>query len=77
MRLIVATHPAPAKKKKKRQVGVIRDGVVSELFLTNLPQSAFTASDVVSLYAAPVGPLKRPWKTKTSNKSRTAGAATR
>lgn len=50
VRIIVATHPAPAKKKKKRQVGLIRDGVVSELFLTNLPQSAFTASDVVSLY---------------------------
>jgi hypothetical protein len=50
VRIIVATHPAPAKKKKKRQVGVIRNGVVYELFLTNLPQSAFTASDVVSLY---------------------------
>ncbi len=50
VRIIVATHSAPAKKKKKRQVGVIRNGVVYELFLTNLPQSAFTASDVVSLY---------------------------
>ena len=50
VRVIVATHPAPTKKKKKRQVGLIRDGIVSELFLTNLPQSAFTASDVVSLY---------------------------
>jgi hypothetical protein len=50
VRVIVATHPAPTKKKKKRQVGLIRDGVVYELFLTNLPQSAFTASDVVSLY---------------------------
>jgi hypothetical protein len=50
VRIIVATHPAPAKKQKKRQVGVIRNGVVYELFLTNLPHSAFTASDVVSLY---------------------------
>jgi hypothetical protein len=50
MRIIVATHPAPAKKKKKRQVGLTRSGVVYELFLTKLPQSAFTASDVVSLY---------------------------
>jgi hypothetical protein len=50
VRIIVATHPAPTKKKKKRQVGLIRNGVVYELFLTNLPQSAFTASDVVSLY---------------------------
>jgi hypothetical protein len=50
VRVIVATHPAPTKKKKKRQVGLIRDGVVYELFLTNLPQRAFTASDAVSLY---------------------------
>lgn len=50
VRIIVATYPAPTKKKKKRKVGFIRDGVVYELFLTNLPQSAFTASDVVSLY---------------------------
>ncbi len=50
VRVIVATHLAPTKKKKKRKVGLIRDGVVYELFLTNLPQSAFTASDVVSLY---------------------------
>jgi hypothetical protein len=28
----------------------MRDGIVYELFLTNLPQSAFTASDVVLLY---------------------------
>ena len=50
VRVIVATHPAPTKEKKKRQVGLIRDGVVYELFWTNLPQSAFTTSDVVSLY---------------------------
>jgi hypothetical protein len=50
VRVIVATHPAPTKKKKKRQVGIIRDGIVYELFWTNLPQNAFTASDVVSLY---------------------------
>ncbi len=49
VRVIVATSPAPTSAKKKRQVGIIRDGVVSELFWTNLPQSAFTASDVVSL----------------------------
>jgi len=50
VRIIVATHPAPARKKKKRQVGLTRDGVVYELFLTNLPQNAFISSDVVSLY---------------------------
>jgi hypothetical protein len=50
VRVIVACHAAPTKKQKKRQVGIIRDGIVYELFWTNLPQSAFTASDVVSLY---------------------------
>jgi uncharacterized protein YciI len=46
-RVVVATHPAP---KKKSPVGVTRAGVVYELFFTNLPQQAFTASDVVELY---------------------------
>ncbi len=49
VRVIVATHPAP-KKQKKHRVGLIREGVVYELFWTNLPQSAYTASDVVALY---------------------------
>lgn len=47
VRLIVATHPAGATKSR---VGVTRAGVVYELFLTDLPQNAFTASDVVTLY---------------------------
>ena len=46
-RVVVATHPA---SKKKSPVGVTRSGVVYELFFTNLPQQAFTASDVVELY---------------------------
>jgi hypothetical protein len=46
---LVATHSAPVRNNKKRQVGRIRDGVVSERFRSTLPQSAFTASDVVSL----------------------------
>jgi hypothetical protein len=46
-RVLVATHPAGPKKPR---VGVERDGVVYELFLTTLPQAAFTASDVVALY---------------------------
>jgi hypothetical protein len=46
-RVVVATHPAG---KKKSPVGVTRAGVVYELFFTNLPQHAFTASDVVELY---------------------------
>jgi hypothetical protein len=35
---------------KKSPVGVTRAGIVYELFFTNLPQRAFTASDVVELY---------------------------
>jgi hypothetical protein len=46
-RVVVATHPAG---KKKSPVGVTRAGVVYELFFTNLPQQAFTVSDVVELY---------------------------
>jgi hypothetical protein len=45
--VVVATHPAA---KKKSPVGVTREGVVYELFFTNLPQQAFTATDVVELY---------------------------
>jgi hypothetical protein len=45
--VVVATHPAA---KKKSPVGVTRAGIVYELFFTNLPQHAFTASDVVELY---------------------------
>lgn len=75
VRVIVATHPAPAKKRKRR-VGLIRDGVVYELFWTTLPQSAFTASDVVSLAPPTAAPLKPPCKTKTRSKIPTAGVAT-
>ncbi len=46
-RVVVAIHPAG---QKKSQVGVTRAGVVYELFFTDLPQSAFTAADVVELY---------------------------
>ena len=46
-RVVVATHPA---SNKKSPVGVTRSGVVYELFFTNLPQRAFTASDVVEGY---------------------------
>src|SRR5215472_10653509 len=46
-RVVVATHPAGTKKSP---VGVTRAGAVYELFFTNLPQSAFTACDVVELY---------------------------
>jgi hypothetical protein len=46
-RVVVATHPAG---NKKSPVGVTRKGLVYELFFSNLPQQAFTASDVVELY---------------------------
>jgi hypothetical protein len=46
-RVVVATHPAGPKKPR---VGVERNGIVYELFLTTLPQGAFTAADVVALY---------------------------
>jgi hypothetical protein len=46
-RVVVATHPAG---NKKSPVGVTREGIVYELFFSNLPQQAFTASDVVELY---------------------------
>jgi hypothetical protein len=46
-RLIVATHQAGAATSR---IGITRSGVVYELFVTQLPQSAFTASDVVALY---------------------------
>ena len=46
-RVVVATHPTNARKSR---IGVTRAGVVYELFFTNLPQSAFTAADVVALY---------------------------
>jgi hypothetical protein len=46
-RLVVATH---LKGPNKQKIGVERDGVIYELFLTKLPQAAFTASDVVALY---------------------------
>jgi hypothetical protein len=46
-RVVVATHPATDKKSR---VGITRAGAVYELFLTNLPQQAFTAADVLALY---------------------------
>jgi hypothetical protein len=46
-RVVVATH---SEGLKKSQVGLTRADLVYELFLTNLPQQAFTACDVVELY---------------------------
>ncbi len=46
-RVVVATHPT---SEKKSRVGLTRSGLIYELFFTDLPQSAFTAADVVALY---------------------------
>jgi len=46
-RVVVATRPATSKKSR---IGQTREGVVYELFFTQLPQDGFTASDVVALY---------------------------
>jgi hypothetical protein len=46
-RVVVATHRATEKKSR---IGHTHNGVVYELFFTQLPQDAFTASDVVALY---------------------------
>jgi hypothetical protein len=46
-RVVVATHPA---SEKKSGIGHTHEGVVYELFFTDLPQDGFTASDVVALY---------------------------
>jgi hypothetical protein len=46
-RVIIATHPATGTPAP---IGVIRDGVIYELFFTALPPVAFTAADVVNLY---------------------------
>src|SRR6266852_2117061 len=47
VRLVVATHGATSSSPA---VGVERDGVVYELFVSTLSTPAFTASDVLDLY---------------------------
>jgi hypothetical protein len=47
MRLVVATHPATSSLPT---VGVQREGMVYELFVSTLPCPAFTAKDVLDLY---------------------------
>lgn len=73
-RVIVATHPV---RKKKSPIGVTRAGTVYELFWTSLPQHAFTARDVVELYAAPAERLNRSSQMKTVSRIRTGGAVMR
>lgn len=47
VRLVVATHPGTSADPA---VGVERDGIVYELFVSTLPSPAFTASDILELY---------------------------
>jgi hypothetical protein len=47
VRLVVATHTATGSSPT---VGIERDGMVYELFVSTLPSPAFTASDVLDLY---------------------------
>jgi hypothetical protein len=47
VRLVIATHTATGSAPT---VGMERDGMVYELFVSTLPSSAFTASDVLDLY---------------------------
>lgn len=47
MRLVVATHTGASADPA---VGVERDGIVYELFVSTFPSPAFTASDILELY---------------------------
>jgi hypothetical protein len=47
VRLVVATHTGTSADPA---VGVERDGIVYELFISTLPSPAFTASDILELY---------------------------
>ena len=68
--MVGATHPA---SEKKSRVGITREGVVYELFLTQLPQQAFTAADVVALASSIEALSRMPWLMKIKNKIPTAG----
>ncbi|GHO82625.1 hypothetical protein [Dictyobacter formicarum] len=48
LRLLVATHPTTSTAKPP--IGILRDGIVYELFLTTAPAEAFTCPDVLDLY---------------------------
>ena len=47
VRLVIATHPA---RNPDPAVGVERDGIVYEFFVSTLPSKAVTASDILDLY---------------------------
>jgi hypothetical protein len=70
VRLVVATH---ATTGSSPAVGVERDGMVYELFVSTLPSPAFTASDVLDLAPPIVARLKPCWPMKTISRSPTGG----
>ena len=47
VRLVIATHSAPSSPAP---IGVERDGMIYELFVSTLPSSAFLPADVLDLY---------------------------
>lgn len=70
VRLVVATH---AGTSSSPAVGIERDGMAYELFVSTLPSLAFTASDVLDmyLYAARIGhcrscPLRAQYQESSS-----------
>ena len=67
VRLVVATYDATGSSPT---VGVERDGIVYELFVSTFPSLAFTVSDVLDLYGALAARLKRcsPMKTMSWNR---------
>jgi hypothetical protein len=48
VRVIIATHPTTSTAKPP--IGILRDGIVYELFLTTAAEVAFTCPDVLDLY---------------------------
>src|SRR2546421_924395 len=64
VRLIVATHAASSTSAS---LGKQRDGLVYELFVTQLPSPAFSPQDVLDVYLHR-GHLKPCWLMKTRSK---------
>jgi hypothetical protein len=48
VRVVIATHPTTSTAKPS--IGILREGIVYELFLTTATEVAFTCTDVLDLY---------------------------
>ena len=70
VRLVVATHAVTSSPPK---IGVERDGMVYELFVSTLPSPAFTASDVLDLASSIADRLRRCSLLKMTSKTRIVG----